>query len=59
MKKENKLQVVCEFLEWLDENRYEIGEDCQSDYGDGQSTFYARDIDLIYEDFSKYLGDDQ
>lgn len=38
---QSKFQAIEEFLLWLDnETYYEVGEDVQSNYDNGDSTFY-------------------
>lgn len=45
---------VEDFLYWLEsKTNYEIGEDIQSDYGDGESYFHSVDTDSLMKQYKE------
>lgn len=51
-----RLQAVEDFLDWLEsETYYEIGQDVQSDYGDGESNFYSIGAESLLKEYKESL----
>ena len=49
---EELIKAVVEFLNWIENNTYyEIGEDIQSDYGDGESYFHRVDLVALVKEY--------
>jgi len=56
MSVEDQIQAVQGFLIWIENNtHYEIGEDAQSDYGDGESNFYSVDMKTLLNEYKDSL----
>lgn len=56
MNTEDRLKAVKEFLIWVENNtHYEIGEDVQSDYGDGESNFYSVAMKTLLDEYKDNL----
>lgn len=49
---EESIKAVVEFLNWIENNTYyEIGEDIQSDYGDGESYFHRINLASLVKEY--------
>lgn len=56
---EQHLRAIEDFLEWLDSSTYyEIGEDIQSDYGDGESYFHRIDSEALLKEYKECSNND-
>lgn len=51
---DQQIKAVQDFLDWIENNTYyEIGEDVQSDYGDGESNFYSVDMKTLLKEYKE------
>ena len=51
-----QIKAVEDFLDWLENNTYyEIGENIQSDYGDGESYFHRVDSEALLKEYKDSL----
>lgn len=56
MNNDQQIKSVQEFLSWIENNTYyEIGTDVQSDYGDGESSFYSVDMKTLLKEYKESL----
>lgn len=56
MNNEDRAKAVSDFLKWLEDyTYYEVGEDVQSDYGDGESMFHNVSKSSLIEQYRDYL----
>lgn len=54
--KEDKIKIVTEFLDWLEEyTYYEIAESEYSDYGDGELTFHGISNERLVAEFKNWI----
>lgn len=52
MVNDKSIKAIVEFLNWIENNTYyEIGEDIQSDYGDGESYFHRIDLVSLVKEY--------